>query len=455
MKKLLIILTTLYMAAPGSMAQNLITGFPTVEGAVYSVTESNGILYIGGLFSSVGGSPRQNLAAIRMSNFDVLPWSPVCDSTVRTIRMIQGTIYICGLFQQVNGTPRNTLAALDPQTGDLMSWNPHITFPGIPGQQFGSICTVDGNDTTLFIGGYFLTVDGVPGMNLSAVDLNGHVPSWWTYTQGSYPVNHVTLSGSILYVDYVFGFYGLDIVTQQLTPWNPNPLINTGGFTSLFCDAGRIYIAGPFEYIGSVQRPYVAQTSAYAGLPTSWNAGFVFAGTPFTDHISSMTRIKDMLVVAGGFQANTSQSYDYIALYDTAAGLASAWNPLPDGPVWTAYTLDGKLLLGGEFKQISGQSHPGLALYDFITGTREPDQMLKIRCFPNPAVDHLTILDDRADIFQIQVINSGGVVVNTIYPPQKERSITLNLSSLPAGLYCFRFLDEKHALIASEKIIKR
>jgi hypothetical protein len=426
-----------------------------VEGAVYSVTEANDILYIGGLFSSVGGTPRQNLAAIRMSDFEVLPWSPGCDSTVKTIKMIQGTIYICGLFQQVNGTPRNTLAALDPQTGDLKSWNPQITFPGIPGNQFGYISSVDGNDTTLFIGGYFLTVDGVPRMNLTALDLNGHVPSWWTYTHGNFPVNHTTLSGSNLYVDYVFGFYGLDLVTQQVTAWNPDPTINAGGFTSLFIDAGRIYIAGPFEDIGITRRPYLAQTSAFTGLHSSWDAGFVFMGTPVFDHISSMTRINDKLVVAGGFQANTSQTYDYIALYDTVAGQVSEWNPMPDGPVWTAYTLDGKLLLGGEFDQISSMSHPGLALYDFITGTQEPEQMRKIRCYPNPADDQLTIWDEGDEIFQIQIVNSNGVVLNTMSTHQQDRSISLNISSLPTGLYCFRFLNKKNDLIASEKIIIR
>jgi hypothetical protein len=293
----------------------------------------------------------------------------------------------------------------------------------------------------------------MPRMNLTALDLNGHVPLWWTHTHGNFPVNHVTLSGSNLYVDHVFGFYCLDLATQQKTGWSPNPAINAGGFTSLFCDAGRIYIAGPFEYLGSSLRPYIAQTSASTGQHSGWNAGFTFMGTPSFDHISSMTRINDRLVVTGGFQANTSQSYDYIALYDTVAGVVSAWNPLPDGPVWTAFALDGMLLLGGEFSQISGLSHPGLALYDFTSGTREPEQARNIRCYPNPADDQLTVLDDGAGIFQIQIINSAGVVLNKIYPHQKERSISLDVSSLPAGLYCFRFLNEKNALIASEKII--
>jgi len=453
MKKFFILLSVFYLAVSGSSAQTLITDFPTVDGVVYSVSEADGILYIGGLFSAVGGVPRRNLAAISMNNYEVLPWSPVCDSTVRTIRVINGTVYICGLFRQVNGTGRNTLAALDPQTGSLKSWNPQITFPGIPGLQLGNICTIDGNDTTLFIGGYFLTVDGVPRMNLTALDLAGHVPAWWSYTQGSYPVNHVTLSGGTLYVDYVFGFYGLDLITQQKTGWNPNPTINVGGFTSLFCDAGRIYIAGPFEYIGSAHHPYIAQTSAINGVTSNWDAGFTFLGTPSFDHISSMTRIKERLVVAGGFQANTSQAFDYIALYDTVAGVASQWNPIPDGPVWTTCTLDGMLLLGGEFSEVSGQSQPGLALYDFTTGTPGPAPVKKIRCYPNPADEQLTVFNEGEDISRIQIINSAGVVMKSISTNQKERSISLNVSFLPAGLYYFRFLNDKNDRIASEKII--
>lgn len=455
MKKILLLLTVLLMNVTFIEAQTMIPGFPTVTGAVYSMTESGGILYIGGYFSSVGGEPRQNLAAIDMTTYEVLSWAPDCDSTVRTIRFLHGRVYICGLFQHVNGAARNTLAALDPQTGDLLNWNPVITFPGIPGMQLGNICTLDGNDTTLFIGGYFLTVDGAGWMNLAALNLSGHVPPWWSYYQGNLPVNHVTLSGSTLYVDYVFNFYGLDIETQQKTAWNPNPNIAAGGFTSLYCDGGRIYIAGPFDQVGSAQRAYIAQTKASTGQVTAWNAGFTFLGTPFTDHISSMVRLNDKLVVTGGFQQNTSQSYDYMALYDTATGQVSDWNPLPDGPVWSACNLDGLLLLGGAFTTISGQSHPGLALYDFTAGIPDPGQKKRFLCYPNPADDLLTIRGEDAAIALIQVVNSGGTVVNTIKTGQTSGSVTVNVAAYPPGLYFFRLLDRDNRVVGSEKIIIR
>jgi hypothetical protein len=455
MKKLLLLFGALYLIVLNGTAQNLITDFPTVDGVVFTLTEANDVLYIGGLFSSVGGLPRQNLAAIKISDFEVLSWSPVCDSTVRDIEMISGTIYICGLFQHVNGTPRNTLAALDQQTGELTGWNPLITFPGIPGQQFGYINSVVGNDTTIFIGGYFLSVNGTPFMNLAALDMNGDIPQWWTYTHNNFPVNHVTLYGNILYVDYVFGFYGLDIMSQQLTGWDPGPVINTGGFTSLFRDANRIYIAGPFEYVGSANRPYIAQTDAITGFPSNWNAGFTFLGTPFTDHISSIIRLNDMLIVTGGFQENTSQSYDYIVVYDTVEGVLSEWNPLPNGPVWTSFTKDGMLFLGGSFTEINSVSQPGLALYTFTTGIKDPGQHRKILCYPNPADDFLTIESDLGEISEIQIVNSRGVILNIIPHKQEGRSAILNVSSLPSGLYCFRFLDEHNNQVATEKIIIR
>jgi hypothetical protein len=268
-------------------------------------------------------------------------------------------------------------------------------------------------------------------------------------------VNHVTLYGSVLYIDFVFGFYGLNLLTQQLTGWDPNPIIETGGFTSLFRDVDKIYIAGPFENIGPYQRPYIAQTYANTGQPTNWNAGFTFLGTPFIEQISSISRLNEKLIVTGGFQENTSQSYPYIAVYDTLVGQLLEWNPSPDGPVWISYTLDGRLLLGGEFSEISGTFHPGLALYDFTTEIEEPELARNIRCSPNPVDDQLTILDENGEISQILIYNSGGVVMNTIRPNQIENSISLDVSNLPAGLYCFRFLNRKNAQIASEKIIIR
>jgi hypothetical protein len=455
MKKLFHILGAFFLIASSASTQTLVTDFPTVNGVVYTITESNDVLYIGGLFTSVGGLPRQNLAAISWSTYEVLPWSPGCDSTVRDIEVINGTLFICGLFQHVNGTPRNTLAALDLQTGVLSDWNPLITFPGIPGQQFGFINSVDGNDSTLFIGGYFLSVNGTPRMNLAALDLDGNIPPWWIYAHNNFPVNHVTVYGDILYVDYVYGFYGLDMMSQQHSGWNPNPTINVGGFTSLFRDTDKIYIAGPFEFVGGANRPYIAQTNATTGLPSNWNAGFTFLGTPSSDHISSINRLNDKLIVTGAFQQNTSQSYNYISIYDTVEGVVSDWNPSPNGAVWTSFTKDGMLLLGGEFTEISSVSRPGLALYDFATGVIDPKKNKKIRYYPNPVNDFLTIETDPGEISQIQVVNSRGVVVQRFIRNQDDRSTLLDVSSLPSGLYCFRFLDELNVPVAMEKIVIR
>src|SRR5690242_13412036 len=73
--------------------------------------------------------------------------------TVRAVvRLPDGSVVIGGLFTSVNGTPRSNLAKLLPDGALDAAWNP------APSEAVSSL-VVDGSGN-LYVGGYFWTIGG-------------------------------------------------------------------------------------------------------------------------------------------------------------------------------------------------------------------------------------------------------------------------------------------------------
>ncbi len=98
-----------------------------------AVPDAAGGWYIGGVFNSVGGLPRNNLAHIDSSGA-VTAWNPsttggASNGGIATMVMSGSTLYIGGEFTQVNGVDRSMLAAIGTD-GTLLSWNPGVSGAG-------------------------------------------------------------------------------------------------------------------------------------------------------------------------------------------------------------------------------------------------------------------------------------------------------------------------------------
>ncbi|GIW09479.1 MAG: hypothetical protein KatS3mg061_0536 [Dehalococcoidia bacterium] len=61
------------------------------------------------------------------------------------------TVYVGGLFTSVGGQARNYLAALDAATGNVTSWNPNAN---------GSVYALAVSGSTVYVGGDFTSVGG-------------------------------------------------------------------------------------------------------------------------------------------------------------------------------------------------------------------------------------------------------------------------------------------------------
>src|SRR5882672_2145000 len=136
-------------------------GFPRVSGPAPVVVNSAasdgaGGWYIAGLFTTVGGAPRKNLAHIQSDN-TLSAWDPNANNTVNALVVVGGTVYVGGQFTMVGGATRNRIAAIDATTGLAAAWNPNV------GSLVVSALAVSGG--TVYAGGLFTTVNGGTARN--------------------------------------------------------------------------------------------------------------------------------------------------------------------------------------------------------------------------------------------------------------------------------------------------
>ena len=55
-------------------------------------------------------------------------WQADADDEVLALALAEGTLYVGGTFATIGGQPRNQLAALDAATGTVTPWDPALAY---------------------------------------------------------------------------------------------------------------------------------------------------------------------------------------------------------------------------------------------------------------------------------------------------------------------------------------
>src|SRR5437588_957341 len=82
------------------------------QGRVSALVISNGIVYLGGAFTSLmshgsrSSMTRNHLAAINESTGQPTAWNPDVNGNVQSIKVIGSRVYVGGSFTSIRGTPR-------------------------------------------------------------------------------------------------------------------------------------------------------------------------------------------------------------------------------------------------------------------------------------------------------------------------------------------------------------
>ncbi len=166
---------------------------------------NGGTLYVGGRFIGIGGQPRNHIAALDTSTGNATIWNPNASWMVEALAMGSGVVYAGGYFTSIGGLARQGLAALDLVTGTATAWNP---VPGPPCCDLGNIFALAVSGSTVYAGGKFLTMGGLPRSHLAAVDAATGAVLPWAPDPGGAVFNPrvfgLAVSGNELYVGGYF-----------------------------------------------------------------------------------------------------------------------------------------------------------------------------------------------------------------------------------------------------------
>jgi hypothetical protein len=226
---------------------------------VFAVAVSGDTVFVGGQFTAFGGQPRSGIAAADVSTGTVTSWNPSASSfgpfvTVSSIAVSGSTVYVGGDFTSIGGQPRNRLAALDVSTGAATPWNPNVN---------SSVFSLAVRGSTVYAGGAFTSAAGLTRKRLAALDASTGLPtSWDPDVTGS--VSSIALSGRRVFVGGTFSSIGpnprtniaaLNDTTGAATPWNPGA---SGAVFALTVSGASLYVGGAFATISDDPRQGLA-----------------------------------------------------------------------------------------------------------------------------------------------------------------------------------------------------
>lgn len=334
--------------------------------------------------------------------------STVPDDTAR----VNGTVYavaqvgsrtiIGGDFTTVGGRPRNHIAAIRADGKLDLTFNPDVD-----GTVYAVAGSADGS--TVYVGGRFATAGGAARANLAAVSgtTGAALPSWTADTTGTTPeVLALAVTGNRLYVGGRFG--GIDATDRKrivavdatigevIKTFKPNPNPAAVKFLAASPDGSRVFAGGAFDTIGGQSRPAgIAELHADTGLATPFSPAGVgsvvvaMGVSPTADRL--YFGVADNRVLAYDIATSTllwtvknGGDTQAIAVTDTAVylgghfgqnltqrvkrqwiqslkldGTVTEWDPKLSGGsmgVWAITATPTALLVGGEFTHINGAS---------------------------------------------------------------------------------------------------
>ena len=360
-------------------------------GRVDALAISGSILYVGGTFNTIGGQPRNNLAALSLGvpldgtaipGFNPSPSRSGCAAcgSISTLAVSGSTVYAGGLFDAIGGRPRNFLAALNAADGMATPFNPSPN-----GNLFALAISSDGS--TIYVAGGFNSRDGSPSIGGQARNYAAAVNALDGSATGFNPnpnalVTAFGVSGSAIYLAGNFSSLGgvvrhsiaaLSAVDGIATGFDPNAAGFNGGTATVYALAvsgSTVYAGGYFGAIGGQPRSSIAALDVADGSATNWDpSARYFTGPAVVETLA----VTGATIYAGGvFTTIGGQARNNLAALNASDGTATTWNPNPNSEVVALATSEPTgpvVYVGGFFTSIGGQTRNKIAALNASDGT--------------------------------------------------------------------------------------
>jgi hypothetical protein len=358
-------------------------------------------LYVGGRYTTAGGQPANGIARWNGSSWFSMGSGLNGTSSASSLAVFDDgggpALYMGGSFTSVGGTPLSRIAKWNGST-----WSP--VGGGISNNVSALVVLNDGNGPALYVGGFFTTAGGAPGNGIARWDgsnwsafgagVSDTAPAFVT-AMAEFDDGH----GLALYVGGGFSSAG-GVALSSIARWDGTTWSAFGhGFngdvraTTVFDDGHgpALFVGGDFSIGSGIALNGIAKwngsVSSQLGLGLGQNQYLpsVHALTTFDDGSGSALYAGGTFGQVGGVQAK------YIAKWN-----GSSWEALGAGTTYDVHALavfdDGggpALYAGGHFGSAGGVTVWSIAKWNGSNWSS-----LGIGMTPNSNVWALTVFDD-------------------------------------------------------------
>jgi hypothetical protein len=285
-----------YLAALDATTGAPITSWrPQPNNEVLSLAlSSSGVLYAGGLFTTVSGQKHRKLAAIGTTGTAIASWKPVVNATVKTLALSpdESVLYLGGSFSTVDTAARPLLAAVSTYaptrtTQVLQPWSPAPSGTATIDKGVSVAPIVNSlavrPDGQVFAAGVFTSIGGVARGNVAALTPatdggSGAAAEGFTPPNLDYIVLNLTLTrdGSSVFVNGrgPGGFIWALDSSSGTRMWVRN---FDGDVQAAVATDTLVYVGGHFDYVtlpGSAVRDvrhHIAALDTLTGRTDPWN----------------------------------------------------------------------------------------------------------------------------------------------------------------------------------------
>ncbi len=351
------------------------------QAVVDAAPDGHGGLIVAGDFNSLnnGGDAIAGLNRAYVARIDATTgagdaaWrSDTAGEVNVVVPLADGRVFLGGRMTITDGDHRPGVAAFDRRTGRLLPWSPSTIA--------GDVASVSARGDSVYLGGSFTTVGGVPRAGLAKVAAaDGTLDATWDPGADA-TVDVVRATDDGLFV--VGGFSGGAKVGGAVRSYVARVALGGSGaadawapqldgwVNALVPAPDGVYLGGEFAHVGGAAHASLAKVDTTTGAAV---AGWTAPALGGNGYVNTIAGAPDGLVVAGDFTSvGGDASHRYLVKLSADAGaVVDAWRPRAPGQRRALAAGEG-LLLDDGYNDVDPSAPTLLARPSTGTGAAEP-----------------------------------------------------------------------------------